>query len=178
MEGGDVGGRASERSGHVAGQPRGRLRPPSGRYLQALQFDAVVLARQLPQGGVAPVAHALQDGRDRGPHPGLAGRTAVQEAPALIPGHRAQGAIEGELHGISLSIAVTRIPSAPSSFSCGIVLDRQFAIRYRLLARETNRLERQAELGNPVPGVGLIQDVLARDQPGGGLQDGFHLPQR
>ena len=138
VERADVPGRPLERGAHGRVEAGERFVPRLARHFQRLELDAVEALGHVEQLGVAARTHVGDEPGDEFAHAAVvaeipleevgerAGVEVGQSAPREEhEGGRARGGGRpvgaSVAHGINLSIRVTRIPSAPSSFSFAMV---------------------------------------------------------
>ena len=120
----EVVSRVPQRSKPMVGRKVERGLPELARNFEVTKLHAIQLGRQGQERGISVAAHSLQDLRDPGLHGDIIGAASLQQRAAVRrgqSGERADVAYDAAAHGISLSILVTRIPSAPSALSAAMV---------------------------------------------------------
>src|SRR5690606_17659659 len=90
------------------------------RHFECADLDAVEAAGEVTERGVAAGTHVGDDRRDGALHLGVGITAADEEARLVGFAQVPEGAAQRD-HGISLSMRVTRMPSAPSSLSSAMV---------------------------------------------------------
>ncbi len=124
MEAADVAGRALERGSDVGVEPRERLVPSRRGHLERVETRAVEALDHVAQRIVPASAYVVDQPRHRCGQPrvvpGLPVEQQLHRPLVEIAERPTREELDGR-HGISLSILVTRSPSAPSAFSREIV---------------------------------------------------------